>query len=51
MWYIPKIDNYLIILTDDVILMINFSKCFKSTREKLHSKLNENQILENMLNR
>ena len=48
MLYIPKIDNYLKILTDDEVKdieAINFSEYFKSTGEKLYSKLNEEQNL------
>ena len=48
MLYIPKIDDYLKMLTDDEVkdfVAINISECFKSTREKLHSKLNEEQSL------
>ena len=44
MVYIPKIDGYLNILTNEEtkdFLAINFSEYFKSTREKLYSKLNE----------
>ena len=43
-----RIDNYLKILTDDEVkdfAAINFSECFKSTREKLYSKLSEDQNL------
>ena len=46
--YIPKIDDYLKILTDDQVkdfVAINFSECFKPTREKLYLKLNEEKIL------
>ena len=46
MLYTPKIDNYLKILTYKEVkdfVVINFSEYFKSTREKLHSKLNEEQ--------
>ena len=44
---IPKIDDYLKILTDEVkdFVPINFSEYCKSTREKLYSKLNEEQNL------
>ena len=48
MLYIPKIDDYLQIVTDDEVqdfVAINFSEYFKSTREKLYSKLNEEQNL------
>ena len=41
MLYIPKIDNYLEILTDEEVenfVAMNFSECFKSTKEKLYSK-------------
>ena len=54
MLYIPKIDDYLKILTDEEVkdfVAINFSKYFKSTREKLYCKLSENKILEKLLNR
>ena len=40
MLHIPKVDDYLKILTDDEVkdfVAINFSEYFKSTREKLHS--------------
>ena len=53
MLYIPKINNYLKILTDDEVkdfIAINFTEHFKSTGEKLYSKLNEEQILEKLLN-
>ena len=43
-----RIDNYLKILTDDEVkdfAAINFSEYFKSTREKLYSKLSEDQNL------
>ena len=46
--YIPKIGDYLKILTDEEVkdfVAIEFSKYFKSTREKLYSKLNEEQNL------
>ena len=48
MLYIRKIDDYLKILTDDEVkdfVAINSSEYFKSTKEKLHHKLNEEQIL------
>ena len=48
MLYIPKIDDYLKIFTDDEVkdfVAINFSEYFKSTKEKLYSKLNEEQNL------
>ena len=48
MLYIPKIDDYLKILTDEGakdFVAINFIKYFKSTREKLYSKLSEEQNL------
>ena len=48
MLYIPKIDDYLKILTDDEVkyfVAINFSEYFKCAREKLYSKLNEEQNL------
>ena len=45
MLYIPKF--YLKILTDDEVkdFVINFGEYFKSTREKLHSKLSKEQNL------
>ena len=47
--YIPKIDDYLKILTDeevkDFLLAINLSEYFESTREKVSSKLNEEENL------
>ena len=48
MFYIPNISDYLKILTDDEVkdfVVLNFSEYFKSTREKLYSKLNEEQNL------
>ena len=48
MLYIPKIDDYLKILTDDAVndfVLINFSEYFKATKKKLYSKLNEEQNL------
>ena len=44
MLYIPEIDDYLKILTDDEVqdfVAINFSEYFKSTRERLYSKVNK----------
>ena len=45
MLYIPKIDNFLKILADEVkdFVAINFREYFKSAREKLYTKLNEEQ--------
>ena len=46
--YIPNIGDYLRILTDDEVqdfVTINFSEYFKSTKEELYSKLNEEQNL------
>ena len=49
MLYIPKIDDYLKILTDDEVIdfvVINLSKYFKSTKKKeLYSKLSEEENL------
>ena len=48
MLHFPKIDDYLKVLTDEEgkdFVAINFSKYFKSTREKLYYKLNEEQNL------
>ena len=44
MLYIPKIDNHLKILIDNEVkdfVGINFGEYFKSTREKLYSKLSK----------
>ena len=44
MLYIPKIDDYLKILPEDKVkdfIVINFGQYFKSTKEKLCTKLNE----------
>ena len=52
MLYIPKIDNYLKILTDDEVkdlVVKNFGEYFKSTKEKLFSKLNEEQNLRKVV--
>ena len=48
MLYIPKIDDCLKILTNDEVkdfVVLTFSEYFKSTREKLYSKLSEQQNL------
>ena len=48
MLYIPKINDYLKIVAKEEVkdfAAINFSECFKSTREKLYSKLNKEQNL------
>ena len=48
MLYVPKIDDYLKILTDEEVkdfVATNFSEHFKSTRDKLYSKLSEEQNL------
>ena len=48
MLHFPKIDDYLKVLTDEEgkdFVAINFSEYFKSTREKLYYKLNEEQNL------
>ena len=48
MLYIPKIVDYLKILTDEEVkdlVAINFSEYFISTKEKLYSKLNKTQYL------
>ena len=50
MLYIPKIDDYVKILTDDEVrdsVTINFSEYFKSAEESLFSKLNEEKNLSN----
>ena len=46
MLYIPKIDVYLKILTYEVVkdfVAISFHEYFKFTREKMYSKLREDQ--------
>ena len=53
MLYIPKIGDYLKVLTDDEVkdfVAINFSEYFKSSRKKLYSKLSEelNQVAESL---
>ena len=48
MLFIPKIDDYLKILTDKEVkdlVAINVSEYFKYIREKLYSKLSEEQNL------
>ena len=48
MLYIPKIGDYLKILTDEEVkdyVAINFSEYFKFTREKLYFKLKGKQNL------
>ena len=48
MLYIPKISDYLEILTDGErkgFVAINFIEYFKPTEEKLHSKLKKEQNL------
>ena len=48
MLYIKKIGDYLKILTDHEIkdfVVIKFGECFKYMREKLYSKLSEEQNL------
>ena len=52
MLYIPKIDDYLKILTDEEIKdfgALNFSEYFKSTRKKSYSKLGEEQNLRKVV--
>ena len=53
MLHIPKIDDNLKILTDDEVkdfVAINFSEYFKSTIEKLYSKLSTEHNLRKLLN-
>ena len=48
MLYIPKIDDYLKIFTDDKVknfVTVCFSEYFKSAKEKLYSKLSKEQNL------
>ena len=52
MLYIPKINDYVKILTAEEVkdfVVKNFSKYFKSTKEKLYSKLNEDQNLRKVV--
>ena len=52
MFCIPTIDDYLKILTDDEIkdfVVINSGAYFKSTREKLYSKLSRKQNLRKVV--
>ena len=54
MLYIPKIDNYLKIFIDHEVkdfVVKNFGEYFKSTKKKFYSKLSEEQIIRNSLNR
>ena len=47
MLYIPKIADYLKILTDQEVkdfVLITFDECFESTREALYSKLSEKYL-------
>ena len=47
--HIPKIDDYLKILTDDEVkdfVAENFSEHFKSVKQKLYSKLSREQNLK-----
>ena len=49
MLYIPKIDDYLKILTDDEVkdfVAENFSEHFKSVKQKFYSKLSREQNLK-----
>ena len=53
MLYIPKIDDYLKILIDNEVkdfVAVNFSEYLKSTKEKLLSKLKEEQNLRKVVN-
>ena len=52
MFYIPNIDDYLKILTDEEVkyfVPIDFSKYFKFSRKKIVNKV-KNKILEKLLN-
>ena len=52
MLYIPEIDNYLKLLTDEEVedfVAINFSEYFKSKRKKIYSKLSEEQNLRKVV--
>ena len=48
MFYIPKIDDYLKVFTDEKVkdfVVKTFGKYFKSTKKKLFSKVNEEKNL------
>ena len=52
MLYIPKIDDYLKILTDEEVkyfIAINFNEYFKSIRANLYPKLSEAQNLRKVV--
>ena len=54
MLYIPKIGDYLKILTGDEVkdfVVNNFDEYFKSLKEKLYSQLCEGQKIKKLLNR
>ena len=51
MLYMPKITDYLKILTDKEVkdfVVIDFGECFKSIRDALYSKLTDNENLRKM---
>ena len=51
MLYIPKIDEYFKLLTDEEVkdlVVKNLSEYFKSTKEELYFKLNEEQNTRNV---
>ena len=53
MFHIPKIGDYLKILTDDEVedfVVVNFGEYFKKKKKKLYSKVSEKQNLEKLLN-
>ena len=53
MFHIPKIGDYLKILTDDEVedfAVIKFGEYFKYAKEKLYSKVSKKQNLEKLLN-
>ena len=52
MLHIPKMDDYLKVLTDDEVkgfVIINCSEYLKSKREKLYTKLSEEQSLRKVV--
>ena len=52
MLYIPKIDDYLKILSDDEVkdfVAMNFREYFRSRKEKLYSKLSEERNLRKVV--
>ena len=52
MLYVPRITNYLEIFSEEKVkdfIVKNFGECFKSTKEELYSKLDEEKIINKEL--